>query len=60
MKKSVVVTGCGTGIGRAIFDRLIQSDWAVVGIDMNADLANDARARCWQSWRRDRRRCGGG
>lgn len=44
MEKSVVITGCGTGIGRAIFDRLIGSGWMVVGVDMNADLAADARA----------------
>jgi NAD(P)-dependent dehydrogenase (short-subunit alcohol dehydrogenase family) len=44
MEKSVVVTGCGTVIGRAIFDRLIQSGWRVVGVDVNAQLAAGARA----------------
>lgn len=41
--KSVVVTGCGTGIGRAIFDRLLDDGWYVVGIDMQADLVEAAR-----------------
>lgn len=40
---SVVVTGCGTGIGRAIFDRLLQDGWAVVGLEKNELLAVDAR-----------------
>lgn len=43
MGKSVVVTGAGTGIGRAIFDRLLADGWNVVGLDMNKDLAADAR-----------------
>jgi NAD(P)-dependent dehydrogenase (short-subunit alcohol dehydrogenase family) len=44
MEKSVVVTGCGTGIGRAIFDRLLADGWAVVGVEMQEALAADARA----------------
>jgi NAD(P)-dependent dehydrogenase (short-subunit alcohol dehydrogenase family) len=44
MGKSVVVTGAGTGIGRAIFDRLLADGWNVVGLDMNKDLAADAEA----------------
>jgi glucose 1-dehydrogenase len=42
MNKSVVVTGAGTGIGRAIFDRLIADGWYVVGLDVNEDLARQA------------------
>ncbi len=43
MSKSVVVTGCGTGIGRAIFERLLSDGWKVVGLEMQAELADDAR-----------------
>ncbi|MBK8021241.1 MAG: SDR family oxidoreductase [Chloroflexi bacterium] len=45
MDKSVVVTGCGTGIGRAIFTRLLKDGWHVVGIDMQEQLVNEARAQ---------------
>jgi NAD(P)-dependent dehydrogenase (short-subunit alcohol dehydrogenase family) len=44
MEKSVVVTGCGTGIGRAIFDRLLADGWAVVGVEMQEGLAAEARS----------------
>ncbi len=44
MSKSVVVTGAGTGIGRAIFDRLLADGWNVVGLDMNRDLAEQGAA----------------
>ena len=44
MTASVVVTGCGTGIGRAIFERLIRDGWAVVGLELDATRAADARA----------------
>ena len=37
--RSAVVTGAGTGIGQAIFERLIADGWYVVGVDMNADHA---------------------
>ena len=36
MSGSVVVTGCGTGLGRAIFERLITDGWAVVGLELDA------------------------
>lgn len=42
--KSVVVTGCGAGIGRAIFDRLSRDGWSVCGLELDAALADDARA----------------
>ncbi|CAN5578729.1 SDR family oxidoreductase [soil metagenome] len=43
MNQSVVVTGCGTGLGRAIFERLIDDGWTVVGMDRDVDRAADAR-----------------
>lgn len=43
MNQSVVVTGCGTGLGRAIFERLIGDGWAVVGLERSEDRAADAR-----------------
>ena len=43
MRKSVVVTGCGEGIGRAIFERLLADDWVVVGLELHAALAEGAR-----------------
>jgi NAD(P)-dependent dehydrogenase (short-subunit alcohol dehydrogenase family) len=36
-KKSVVVTGAALGIGRAIALSLAEADWAVVGVDMDAE-----------------------
>lgn len=45
MANSVVVTGCGTGIGRAIFDRLLASDWHVVGVEMQESLAAEAKEK---------------
>jgi NAD(P)-dependent dehydrogenase (short-subunit alcohol dehydrogenase family) len=42
--KSVVVTGCGAGIGRAIFERLHADGWTVVGVELDPALAEDARA----------------
>ncbi|UGS36117.1 SDR family NAD(P)-dependent oxidoreductase [Capillimicrobium parvum] len=42
MERSVVVTGCGTGLGAAISGRLAADGWQVVGIDVDADLAAEA------------------
>jgi NAD(P)-dependent dehydrogenase (short-subunit alcohol dehydrogenase family) len=44
MNQSVVVTGCGTGLGRAIFERLIADGWAVVGLERSEERAAEARA----------------
>jgi glucose 1-dehydrogenase len=44
MKRSVVVTGCGAGIGRAILDRLAANQWFVVGVEIQPRLADEARA----------------
>src|SRR5579871_1260415 len=33
--KSIVVTGCGQGIGLAIFERLSDDGYAVVGVERN-------------------------
>jgi NAD(P)-dependent dehydrogenase (short-subunit alcohol dehydrogenase family) len=43
MAKSAVVTGCGTGIGRAIFERLLGEGWHVVGVEMQQALAQEAK-----------------
>jgi len=43
--RSVVVTGCGAGIGRAILQRLIADGWRVVGIEI--DPTSAAHARAW-------------
>ncbi|HEY5081565.1 MAG TPA: SDR family oxidoreductase [Bauldia sp.] len=40
---SVVVTGVGTGIGRAIITRLAADGWHTVGIEINGTHADDAR-----------------
>lgn len=42
--RSVVVTGCGSGIGRAIALRLAADGWAVVGIELNAEGARSVAA----------------
>jgi NAD(P)-dependent dehydrogenase (short-subunit alcohol dehydrogenase family) len=42
-EKSVVVTGCGSGIGRAIITRLAADGWRAVGIEMNEGTAASAR-----------------
>lgn len=42
--KSVVVTGCGAGIGKAIFERLARDGWAVAGVELSPHWAGDARA----------------
>lgn len=41
--RSAVVTGCGAGIGRAIFERLLQDGWVVVGVELDPALVEDAR-----------------
>lgn len=43
MERSVVITGCGTGLGRAILERLAADGWRVVGIEWDAERAADAR-----------------
>jgi NAD(P)-dependent dehydrogenase (short-subunit alcohol dehydrogenase family) len=40
---SVVVTGCGSGIGRAIITRLAGDGWRTAGIEINADDAASIR-----------------
>ena len=41
---SAVVTGCGAGIGRAIFERLLRDGWLVVGVELDQGHADDARS----------------
>jgi NAD(P)-dependent dehydrogenase (short-subunit alcohol dehydrogenase family) len=48
-ERSVVVTGAGTGIGRAIFERLISDGWRVIGIEKDPHLGTEAR-----DWAADR------
>lgn len=40
---SVVVTGCGAGIGAAIFERLARDGWAVTGVELSRQSADHAR-----------------
>ena len=40
---SVVVTGCGSGIGREIITRLAADGWRTAGIEINADDAVSTR-----------------
>jgi NAD(P)-dependent dehydrogenase (short-subunit alcohol dehydrogenase family) len=42
--KSVVVTGCGGGIGGAIFERLARDGWAVAGVEASPVMAERTRA----------------
>ncbi|MEN4478986.1 SDR family NAD(P)-dependent oxidoreductase [Mycolicibacterium cosmeticum] len=44
MTKTVVVTGAGSGIGRAIAATLAARDWRVVVTDINGDAARDVAA----------------
>jgi NAD(P)-dependent dehydrogenase (short-subunit alcohol dehydrogenase family) len=41
--QSVVVTGCGTGIGRAIAVRLAGDGWRTVGVEIDPGLAAEVR-----------------
>lgn len=43
--KSVVVTGCGTGIGGAIFERQARDGWAVAGLELSAEHAAEMRQK---------------
>lgn len=52
--RSVVVTGCGIGIGRAILEGLSDDGWAAVGIEIDPDTAANAGA-----WLSERGRPGG-
>ncbi len=40
-ERSVVVTGCGAGIGRAILERLSEDGWVATGIELDPRLADD-------------------
>ena len=51
---SVVVTGVGVGLGRAILERLSDDGWTVVGIEIDPTTAESARA-----WLVERSRPGG-
>lgn len=42
--QSVVVTGCGSGIGRAIITRLASDGWRTAGIEINSTDAASVRA----------------
>ena len=44
MTKTVVVTGAGSGIGRAIAMTLARRDWRVVVTDINEDAAREVTA----------------
>jgi NAD(P)-dependent dehydrogenase (short-subunit alcohol dehydrogenase family) len=51
--RSVVVTGAGQGLGRAILERLSDDGWATVGIEIDPATAADAA-----TWLADRHRPG--
>ena len=44
MLVSAVVTGCGAGIGRAVYERLLADDYRVVGVEIDAAAAADVGA----------------
>lgn len=44
-----MVTGCGAGIGRAIFERLARDGWAVAGVEVSSHWAGAARAMLAES-----------
>lgn len=48
MPGSVVVTGCGTGIGRAIFDRLVADGTPTVGIELDPGAARETAEQAGQ------------
>ena len=39
-RRSVVVTGCGQGIGLAIFERLRADGYTMVGLELDPSLAS--------------------
>ena len=43
MDKSVVVSGVGSGIGRAILGKLVAEGYFVVGIEINPDSATSVQ-----------------
>ena len=43
--RSAVVTGCGSGIGAATCDALLQADWRVVGIEREERSAAEAKLK---------------
>jgi NAD(P)-dependent dehydrogenase (short-subunit alcohol dehydrogenase family) len=43
--RSVVVTGCGQGIGLAIFERLVADGYVVVGLELDEALVERVRLR---------------
>lgn len=44
-RRSVVITGCGIGLGRAILERLSNDGWVVVGIEIDPTTA--AATQAW-------------
>lgn len=44
--KTILVTGAGSGIGRALCQRLISKNARVIGLDMNADALEETKKIC--------------